>query len=281
MPFAEPRSSPPTSVPASLSDEALQRQAAHLIARARVVGLVCAAGALEIALISLAGWASRVDALVRWHPAWPSMAPLTGVLVALMAASLGMPSLVDAASRARLRVVIGTTAALLALVHLTLSKFVPDHPAQDFLFPEALRELGASGWMAGASSAGVFALGAGLVAMSYRRVWWAQGCALAAVAIGLVGIATYFVGSPYTTFLPPYRTMALPAALAVFLLGLAQLAAFPQQGVLPLLVGADAGAYLARKLLPFAVLVPFWLRGGRASPCAARPQHRPPCIRAA
>jgi PAS domain S-box-containing protein len=261
VPFAESRSSPPTSVPASLSDEALQRQSTRLTARARVVGLVCAAGALEIALISLAGWALRVDALVRWNPAWPRMAPLTGVLVALMAASLVLPSLVAAAVRAGLRVVIGTTAALLALVHLTLSKFAPDHAAQDLLFRETLRALGESGWMAGASSMGVFALGVGLVAMSYRRVRWAQGCALTAVAIGLVGIATYFVGYPHTTFLPPYRTTALPAALAIFLLGLAQLAAFPQQGVLPLLVGADAGAYLARKLLPFAVLVPFWLRG--------------------
>ncbi|HEX5819746.1 MAG TPA: PAS domain-containing protein, partial [Gemmatimonadales bacterium] len=189
------------------------------------------------------------------------MLPLTAVLASLLAVALALPSGISAAVRRRLLLGVGATAGPLALLHLVGREVGSDHRAARLLFPAALRAVDERGWMASASSMGILALALCLVALSRRRVLWAQGCALVAITIGLVGIAAYFVGSPYTTFLPPYRMMALPAALSVCLLGLSALTLYPSEGVLPLLTGADAGAYLARQLLPYAVLVPFWLRG--------------------
>jgi PAS domain S-box-containing protein len=260
VPFVGVRPTPSQSAPASLSDEALERQAARIAVRARIVGLVCAVGALALSLICLIGWALHVDALVRWRQEWPRMMPATGVLAALVALSLALPSTVAAAMRRRVLLGVAAVVGLVALLHLVGQEVALAPRVARLLFPEALRAAGDPGWMSPASALGTLALACCLAALSRRRVRWAQGCALLAVAIGLVGMATYIVGPSYTPFLPPYRTMALPAALAIALLGISGLAVHATEGVLPLLTGADAGAYLARQLLPYAVLVPFWLR---------------------
>jgi PAS domain S-box-containing protein len=261
VPFVGVQHTPSQAVPVALSDDALRRQSRRLAARSRVVGVVCALGALELALITLTGWATHSDLLVRWYPAWPRMQPQTGLLVGLLALALMLPSRVPATVRDHLRVVVGVTATVLSLLHLAGRDLWPDQVLAHVVFPEALRAVGERGWIDPPAALGVLALSAGLVALARRRVLWVQGCALVAFVIGLVGVATYFAGSPHEFFLAPYRSMALPSALAICLLGVAELALFTDEGMLSLITGADAGAYLARRLLPYVLLVPFVLRG--------------------
>jgi signal transduction histidine kinase/ActR/RegA family two-component response regulator len=90
-----------------------------------------------------------------------------------------------------------------------------------------------------------------------RRI--AQGCAVAALAIAIflaIGIAFgLFEVAP----LGPFRKVSPPTAIATFLLAAGMLSARPADGFMGVFTDTAAGGMLARRLLPWAVLVPFVL----------------------
>jgi len=86
-----------------------------------------------------------------------------------------------------------------------------------------------------------------------------QDAALAAAAIGWVGLIGYAYSIEVLYSLSSYSEMALPTALGVTLLGLGTAAVDPKGGPLSVLNSQGPGGALARHLMPFVTLGPFAL----------------------
>ena len=260
MPFVGPY---PTGAPArdpAVSDERLQAESERILARSRIVGIACGLMVLLGALAALAAWATGHVPWVRWSPDWPAMSPWSAVTLLVVALAVVLPRWMSEVWCRRTRLTAGAVVALVALAHLAGSALVPGHAFARLLFGEALGAAGETGWMSAASATAYLALAISLVALPEHRVRWAQAAALFAALLGVVGVTTYFSGSAHLALVPAYDTMSLPSALGICLIAIAELVIFADRGVLALVTGADAGAYLARQLLPYALLGPFVLR---------------------
>ena len=80
--------------------------------------------------------------------------------------------------------------------------------------------------------------------------------ALGAVGLSIVSVLGYVYGVDAMYGMGAYQPMALPTAVCFVLLGIAIVCARADRGVASVLIRADAGGVLARRLLPAAVLVP-------------------------
>jgi signal transduction histidine kinase/CheY-like chemotaxis protein len=80
--------------------------------------------------------------------------------------------------------------------------------------------------------------------------------ALVSIGLSIVSVLGYVYGVDAMYGMGAYQPMALPTAVCFLLLGIAIVCARADRGVASVLIRADAGGVLARRMLPAAVIVP-------------------------
>jgi signal transduction histidine kinase len=256
---------------APLPDELLGHAAA-LRRGATVAGaIVILAGSLV-----LLGWAADIELLKSMVPGFIVTLPLAAVgfilggssLFLLAAFRAGERALLAARALAGLVLLLGVLMLVQRLGGLELS-------FSQWLFANALRAYPYRplGVIAANSGVSFTLLGASLLALSSRlhgRERVADTLAVPALLIAAAALIGYLYGVRAMYSIDRYAGMALPTAIAFSLLGSGVVLANGNRGVLGLVVGADAGAVLARRLLFAAILVPvglgwLWLVGRRSA----------------
>jgi PAS domain S-box-containing protein len=234
-------------------------------ARARLgrAGVVAASAAMVLGLLVLVvGWGFGVYLLRSGLPGGVHMRPLTAT--GLFCAGLGLLLLTTAPARA------GRAAALLGALTAFLGAVVGAEYVFDLrlgfervLFPGALAEIPADrpGLPAPNTGLGFFLIGTGLFILSVRRraAGWAQVLGLAAGFVALQAVIGYAYGAESLYRLGAMPPMALPTAVGFLLLAGGMVCAQPDRGFAGQVTAADAGGFVARALLPAALLLPLAL----------------------
>jgi signal transduction histidine kinase len=233
-----------------------------------VASIVCAL----IGATVFAGWVFDQDILRTFTPRGIMMLPNPALGFMVAGVSLWLLKSEDLTSGARKMAGIGAT-LVLALGLFTFIERVADisFGIDLLLFPEgvALQPYRPLGRMATNSTVALTLAGAALLLLDVEtRHDWRPAQILATVGLAIASLA--LLGHLYSAR-PLYAIdraggMAVPTALAFFVLHAGILFARPTRGGIALLTGRDAGSILARRLLPTTVLAPIvlgwlWVRG--------------------
>jgi two-component system, sensor histidine kinase and response regulator len=223
----------------------------------------CSIAVATIALLVLVGWQFDSELLKSLlHPARVAMNPLTAVSFLLSAAALWLV-LPEAPHRGHAAgAAIGAVVAAAAAVTLA-GKSLTALPALDRLLFTA--KLG-DNVMAPNTAAAFILLGCALLLIDRPvrgRYWPAQAPLLLATAIALVSLAGYLYSAGTFYGVAGHIPMALNTALCFALLCAGILAARPQREPVLTFLAPTGGGFLARRMLPAAMLLPLligWLR---------------------
>ncbi|MFN2563981.1 MAG: sensor histidine kinase [Gemmatimonadaceae bacterium] len=237
-------------------------------AAAAVAGVLCAL----IGAIVLAGWVTDQDVLRTFVPGGIMMLPNPAVGFILAGLSLWLLRSEDLAPAAR-RAARAAAAAVFALGLLTFVErvFGWDFGIDLLLFPDGLRRqpYRPPGRMA-TNSTVCFALAGGallLTDVETRRGWRpAQILAAFGLAIASLALMGHLYGARPLYAIDRAAGMAVPTALAFFVLHAGILFARSREGGVALLTSSDAAGMLARRLLPATILAPLlfgwlWIEG--------------------
>jgi PAS domain S-box-containing protein len=237
--------------------------------RSRVYSRVASVAVLALALSVLLGWWLDHPGLRSGVAGLIAMNPVTAIGFILASAALWL-LLLEAAPPASRLLARTCAAAVVLLAVLCLSHVITpwDLGPDRLLFHEQLARVGEGrpNRMAPNTALNFLLLGAALLCLEYRtkRGWRpAEGLALAAGVFGLIAVAGYVYGSPALYGLGAFIPMAANTAAGFLLLSTGVLCARPREGLPALFLGRGAGALLARRLLPAALMVPLvlgWLR---------------------
>ncbi|MBN1205412.1 MAG: PAS domain S-box protein [Myxococcaceae bacterium] len=234
--------------------------------------------AILVACLDLIGWWLELERLVRIVPMPNSgiMMPNTAVGLLLSGASLGLLRKQDVSSLRR-GLGHGLGAAVALLGGLTLSQYIfgVDLGIDLLLFREEVlhvaRELPGRPSPMTALCFCLTGLALRLLdAETARGRRPAQLLALAAGGFASLALLGYvyqeeslFTSERVIASFPLFTPMAVHTALTILMLSLGVLCARPDRGVMVLITGDDAGSFMARRLLPAAILLPAtigWLR---------------------
>jgi len=215
--------------------------------------------ATALAVVALAGWFLDHDLLRSALPRSVPMNPATAVAFLCAAASLWLQSRGGAAAplgRALALVTVGLGAWKVAAIVLG-----PDAHFDRFLFPVRIETT----WpvpnrMAPNTAIGFTLLGGGLLLIQQRKfAVLAQGLAVASGCLGFFAILGHLYGLANLYGVAEYIPMAFNTAIALTMLSGGVLAIRPTHGLVTVFTMPGAGGYLARRLLPAAILLPAFL----------------------
>ena len=220
-------------------------------------------GALAIiaAALVLLGWIFDWHVLTGVLPGAATMKINTAIGFVLSGAVLTLLA-TGARSRARAAIVAlcAATVTLLGAITLLQELIGADFGIDD-VFGTRISQR-----MAPATAVAFMLYGAGALLRDARLRFarnLAEALALAVASIGLIALLgyAYDVAALYQFY--SYASMALHTALLFVLLGLGLLAVRPNRGLAAVVTSEQGGGLMARRLLPFALGVPFvlgWLR---------------------
>jgi len=185
----------------------------------------------------------------------PSMKQTTATSLVLCALGLW------GATAKRRGLVLGALGAILLFNLLTLIEYIgPSDFGIDLL---TVHGRGPSlGRTAISASFAMLALAGAVFALLQRRARWADGLALLAGAIGLIGLILDVYRDSLRT-ISPSLTLAVHTSISLILLSAATLAANGGGRVIGLMSSSSAGGSLARRLIPISLCLPIalaWLR---------------------
>jgi signal transduction histidine kinase/CheY-like chemotaxis protein len=236
------------------------------------LSLARAAGGLAffVGSLSMLGWATGTEALIRVLPGLAPMKPNTTLCFILCGVSLCLESLRRTEKR-WIPLLAKACAALVALIGAVtlVEHFTGWNPGLDFwMFPEALKATGLPhpGRMTHAASLNFTLLGFALLCLDlepWRGFRPAQHAALLSSLVGLVGLLGYAYGVPSLYGFFAYSSMALHTAFVFTFLGLGVMMARPDKALMAVVTSPHGGGITARRVLPAAVLLPSilgWLR---------------------
>jgi PAS domain S-box-containing protein len=245
-------------------DEKVLRQCARLVTAAAVV-LVC------IGAAGLTGWALRLRLLTDVLPGTASMRPNTAACVAALGVSLwcGRPG-----TARRWRPVGAVGAGLILVVaSVTLAEYVTgtDLLVDRLLFGSdpAMAVQAYPGRMAAPTAAALLLLSVAELALPGaadrpgRRVIFGQALALAACALGMLGLYGYAYQVPEFASPLGVTAMALHTAVALTVGSVATFLSRPRGGPARVLVTRAKSAMMTRRILLATLLIPpvfGWLR---------------------
>jgi len=229
-----------------------------------------AAGGVGLAgLMVILGWAFDIAWLKSILPGWPKISPITMLAFLLAAVSLACLASTEpsrppgAGSRTRL-LASRAGALVVALVGLSrLSDYVFSWNLDfDTLgFPEVLAAGESPARMAHATALALLLLGGALFCAGCRRYF--AGFLVLVLATGLIGWLGFsrflYGGEP----LLPYSQMSAVSALCFLVLSGGAVCVRSDRGLMALILSDSPGGMLVRRLLPPAVVLPFfigWLR---------------------
>lgn len=214
----------------------------------------CATACVAISVISLAGWAAGIDWLTSLAPGLPRLVPMTATLFLL--ASLALWSQTRASAP---RSVQGVAAA--ALVAAGAVAILGGHAVQQAPAPFALGVDSYAFTLSSPVTAAMFlALGASLACMQWPRMLrWGQWLALGLLLMALLTMAGYVFRDTFLYALLPGKGTSLPTTLSFILLALGVLALRPAEGMMVAVHGSGPAAWVTRRLLLSALIVPVLL----------------------
>ena len=214
---------------------------------------------IALALMTLAGWWLRLDALTTFRRGGVAMNPVTAL--ALIAAAMALrlqhrawrvPS-VRARATATVRIIVG---AIIALGLVVLAGYLwGQNPGVDQLvFGARLR----GNRIAPNTGVSLVLLGVALALLDWPRPRRAphEPAALLPVAVSVISLLGYAYGVDAMYGIGDGIPMALPTAFAVLILGVGIFCARPDRGFVSVIARTDAGGVLARRMLPAALLIP-------------------------
>jgi len=102
-------------------------------------------------------------------------------------------------------------------------------------------------------------LGLFLLSVSHKQAWWPQMLSLLTGLSALLAVVGYMYGVPLLYGSVHYTSMALHTGAGFLLLSVSMLHCRPGSGLMAALTSPQAGGWLARKLIPVAVVVPIGL----------------------
>jgi PAS domain S-box-containing protein len=212
---------------------------------------ITAAVTLGVALIVLIGWATSADALTRLVPGGGRMVPATALSFLLSALALWF-----SARAQRHRLLQLASAWLIVFMGAgRLLAYALGTPHVDFLlFNGSADAAGSVGRMSPATALNFLLLGSALLLVHRRgaaRIF--QVLVILVLLIGWLGFTRYVYGGEP---LIAYAAMAIHTAILFMLLALTLLTLRRDAPLMMLLVGEDAGAISARRLLPAALILP-------------------------
>ncbi len=261
---ANPRPNAPSRPTVELTPHAARPPGA-LSDRAALVSRYAATLVAGTGVAVLFGWVFSIPVLKSVAPGFSSMKPNTALSFALLGVALLLwsrtPSGWVALSMTRvcggLVLIIGLASGLEDLAGVNLG-------IDELLFRDDAPVGGAPGRMAPATAANFALLGAALVLLSTGRlVRVAEALTLLATVQALVLLLGFAYGVESLYSFGHFGTVAPHTAAAFLVLCVGLLLARPGPGLAGLLSSASAGGQTARRLLPWAVVVPFglgWLR---------------------
>ncbi len=237
----------------------------------RTALLACIVG-LGSGTAALLGWALDVPILRGATTTWLGMAP--NCALALICISLALWAAVSRAYADRARRRLGRLALLLAgaIVACILAaaplveRWMTPMPTRLdlLLFASKVQRAGEAqpaGRMAPSTAGGILLLGIAVLLLIPRRRWRffdrsVDALAVAAAVLGsLAGLAHLYSGQRMFEF-HGVNPMAFNTAFAILVLAIGVLFARPGVALAGVFSGSDAGAVMARRLAPVAILVP-------------------------
>ncbi len=214
-----------------------------------------------IATAALLGWATGLDPAKRWLPAQVAMNPLTACCFIALAFSLFVLS--HKKGGKTWKIVGRATAGLVVVItSLKLASIAGgwQFAADQWLFGTALAaEPGVANRMATRTALAFVLAGAALLfldAKVWRGVRPAELLAFLAGIVGLLSLLGYAYGVLSYHLVPNFVPVALPSALGFFVLASAILFARVESGVMSIVFSDTAGGFVARRLVPLALLMP-------------------------
>ena len=223
---------------------------------------------VAIGILVLAGWVTDTETLKSVIPGYPSMKVNTALGFVLGGLSLWLLLMNDQSRAAE--VAAGVFAFLLfVLGSMTLLQYISGHNfgIDNLIFadPHAELSVGFPGRMAPLSALNFTILGIGLLMVVIRPGTEPYAGVLAMVAgfTSLLSVLGYVYGVEVLYKFYAYSSVALHTAFATILLSLGVLFVRPVKGLMSVVTMDTMGGMLARRVLPWAILLPFffgWVR---------------------
>jgi hypothetical protein len=228
-----------------------------------LVGRCCAVAGLGVGLVALAGYASRVDWMVRVEPSLPPMYPNTALaLVCAGMASLAVSG-VGRSRRTMAAVLAGAVTAtgaigfVLHLIGAPVGWYEALWPADPFVAATTPTP----GRPVVETCVSLSLVGASLLLLARQRApRVAQALALGSLTIGLTALIGYIVGVDRVDLGSSFVVgMALHTALGITTVSLSALLTRPNVGVMALVTEAGPAGRVARMVALGALAVPLAL----------------------
>ncbi len=232
----------------------------------RLAAKILAAGSLAIGVIVLTvGWGMDVAAARTVLPGLIHMAPLTATGLTLGATSLLL--LIARGPESRTARFLSALLLLLGLVILAEYVLGVDARIDNVLFPESLGRTSVRfpGRPAPNTAFGLVLLGLSLLTFRWNRQRSrnvSPALALVAGLIALQAVIGYAIGVAPLYRVSVFSPIAVHTGVGILLLSAATLCALPDRGLTRLMIDEGPSGYIARRLVPVAVLAPFlieWL----------------------
>lgn len=221
-----------------------------------------------IGCLAWLGWSFDIPVLTSLSPNLPRMSLQTALCLILSGLSLGFGQAIAAIThRYRSKwthwISVGSAGAVILITVCTLIQYGFDlsfssHPA----IQKPLEAIAATAALKAIPLHTAIALllinSALLLTHLYRsQANHLQALVLSGGGIALLEILSYFFNNVYSLMPTSYPGMAVPEAIAILLLSIGMSCDRPDQGCMQLLLGSGAGSILMRRILPFAIIVPF------------------------
>jgi signal transduction histidine kinase len=216
-----------------------------------VAGIIRAAGIaslvpLAIGALAVTGGLLGIPALVRLHPALSPMTLNAALSLIMLGAALRL-----AITRRAARVVRGLAIATAVLAAATLVEHIA---GIDLRIDQLGRGAADAGRMSPATALSLLLIALALLELT---AWWAEALAVVVILCAHGAVLGYLYGADDLFASGSYASVALPTAVAIYLLALAIVVGEHRpRGVMSLLTHDSPGGMLARRMLPAALVVP-------------------------
>ncbi|OCX61440.1 hypothetical protein BFP70_15580 [Thioclava sp. SK-1] len=211
-------------------------------------------------LVLVFGWGFGIDALVRLHPAWPAMVPMTagciiGLSVAILVRSLAacaivVPRILDVIIRA----------VLAAIILSTTWSIVTSFTEQTHAQTDQMSRATAAGLLCLALSASAFPFS---VATLMRRNKWRYqlgvGAASVTFCLTIIALIGFIFDQEALRGQGLFKGLALHTSLCLLMLSIATLIIPPAPRWVAILWQNTVGGRMVRRALPVAILGPVFL----------------------
>jgi diguanylate cyclase (GGDEF)-like protein/PAS domain S-box-containing protein len=237
----------------------------ELVSRLQLASVLCAGVAVLCGSLALFGWSARIGLLERLVPGGPPMKANAAMCFVIAGMSLIVRQRSAPGSLARSVAALG--AALVAGVGVaTLVEYVFGVRLgidQLLVGDRAVAHAPHPGRPAVNAALGIVFIGGGLLVWEIQLGHWRPSTTLACGAgvLGLLASLGYTTGAASLIDLASGQQIAVNSAIALVLLSLGMLLAFPEGGAVAMLASTGQGGVVLRRLLPAAVGVPVTLAG--------------------